>query len=668
MVNTRQVHLDYHCSEKISDIGTKFDREEFQETIKKANVNSINLFAKCHHSWSYYPSKIGKMHPHLKFDLLGEQIAACKEVGIKTYIYFTVGWSATDAENHPEWCVRNKDGSFLINGQKNEQDEDSIKRKLPNFYWKFLCVNTSYHNLIISQVEELCKLYEVDGFWFDIYQVHRLCYCRKCLASMKSLKIDIKDDLSVESFNAYQMKRHCKDLKNLIRKNIPKADVFFNGTTAIDSSANFRHRMYENNTIQDLEDLPTTWGGYDKLPLQAKYFINAGYSVTAMSGKFHTDWGEFGGFKHPDALKYEAASMIAYGVNCNFGDQLHPNCLIDSSTYENIAYAYDYVQQIESYGIGGKPFSVLGLWRSFDQDCDEGLSKILLEKHMDFDVVNFKEDWSFYRVIIFPTKSKLTEAEVNKAKSFIQKGGSVITLSKSLFNFIEKGVSKDFGIEYIDSPSFDCDYTLVKKELYPIFVKTPFLNYQPAIKVRAIGKSEVLADIYEPYFNRTLKHYCSHQKTPFKDIASGYPAVVKNGNCIFIAHAIDSMYNKYGSRIHRDLFYNCLNIFYENPFVKVDLPSSARINLLHQPKLSRYVLHLLYATPISRGVASVIEDTLTLRDIDVAFGFPEKIQSVHLIPDKLNLEIIELKANSKVTIPEFKTHAALVFNYNKFKP
>ena len=33
-----------------------------------------------------------------------------------------------------------------------------------------------------------------------------------------------------------------------------------------------------------------------------------------MSGKFHTEWGEFGGFKHADALKYEAAAMIASGV------------------------------------------------------------------------------------------------------------------------------------------------------------------------------------------------------------------------------------------------------------------------------------------------------------------------------------------------------------------
>ena len=63
--------------------------------------------------------------------------------------------------------------------------------------------------------------------------------------------------------------------------------------------------MYEHNTVQDLEDLPTTWGGYDKLPIQSKYFLKAGYPITAMSGKFHKAWGEFGGFKSRNALKYE---------------------------------------------------------------------------------------------------------------------------------------------------------------------------------------------------------------------------------------------------------------------------------------------------------------------------------------------------------------------------
>jgi len=39
-----------------------------------------------------------------------------------------------------------------------------------------------------------------------------------------------------------------------------------------------------------------------------------GMPLTGMSGKFHTVWGEFDGFKYTDALKYEAASMISFGA------------------------------------------------------------------------------------------------------------------------------------------------------------------------------------------------------------------------------------------------------------------------------------------------------------------------------------------------------------------
>ena len=663
MALTRQIHLDFHCSEHIKAIGESFDKKLFQKNLSKAKVNSINLFAKCHHSWSYYPTKIGQIHPHLNFDLLGAQIDACKEIGIKTNIYFTVGWSSNDAENHPEWCAKNSDGSFIINGDEHSKIRDQNENSLPNFYWKFMCINTGYNDLVISQVEELCERYNVDGFWFDIYQAHRLCYCDNCKISMESLGIDISETKLVESFNASQIKHHCSQLRALIHSKVKNAEVFFNGTTALEKGVNFRHLMYVNNTIQDLEDLPTTWGGYDKLPLQSKYFLNAGYSITAMSGKFHTDWGEFGGFKHPDALKFEVASMLSFGANCNIGDQLHPSGVVDESTYQNIGYAFNYLKQIEAYGVNAKPISGLGIWRSFVQECDEGLTKILLEKQIDFDVANFSKDLSEYEVLVFPSGSKLSQSDYLKVKGFIETGGSVIVLAESLLNFVEGFIATVFGVKYLGASNLDCDYTLIKKSLYPIFVKTPFLNYSPAIRVCAEGQTEVLAEIFEPYFSRTSKHYCSHQKTPFKEKKAEYPAVVKFRNCIFIAHELDSMYHRFGARIHRDLFVNCLKMLYKNPMIQVDLPSAARINLLHQKREKRFVLHLLYSTPIRRGIASVIEDFVPLNDIRVSFTLPKEINSVTLIPDQKELPIVKKQLTQFVTIPKFINHCALVFHY-----
>ena len=106
----RQIHLDFHTSEHIHGVGDSFDPDDFAQTLKDAHVNSINLFARCHHGMLYYDSRFPNKHPHCQIDLLRQQIEACKAVGIKTPIYVTAGWDEFVARNHPEWLERTKDG------------------------------------------------------------------------------------------------------------------------------------------------------------------------------------------------------------------------------------------------------------------------------------------------------------------------------------------------------------------------------------------------------------------------------------------------------------------------------------------------------------------------------------------------------------------------------
>lgn len=64
-MNFRQVHLDFHTSEKIPGIGSRFSKAQFQEALKTGHVNSITVFSKCHHGWAYHPSKANEIHPGL---------------------------------------------------------------------------------------------------------------------------------------------------------------------------------------------------------------------------------------------------------------------------------------------------------------------------------------------------------------------------------------------------------------------------------------------------------------------------------------------------------------------------------------------------------------------------------------------------------------------------
>jgi hypothetical protein len=71
-----------------------------------------------------------------------------------------------------------------------------------------------------------------------------------------------------------------------------------------------------------------------------------------MTGKFHYNSGEVGGYKVPDALLYECGAMLAHGAGCSIGDHLHPTAAIDRSTMTIIERAYAWIEAPEAWTVG----------------------------------------------------------------------------------------------------------------------------------------------------------------------------------------------------------------------------------------------------------------------------------------------------------------------------
>ena len=80
----RQVHLDFHTSGHIPGVGARFHKAQFQEMLRRGRVNSVTLFSKCHHGYSYHDTRVGERHPHLHCDLLPLQMEASHEIGVQT--------------------------------------------------------------------------------------------------------------------------------------------------------------------------------------------------------------------------------------------------------------------------------------------------------------------------------------------------------------------------------------------------------------------------------------------------------------------------------------------------------------------------------------------------------------------------------------------------------
>jgi len=657
---TRQVHLDFHTSEHIDGVGARFEKAQFQAALRAGNVNAINIFAKCHHSWSYYLTEVGNQHPHLDFDLLGAQIEACHEIGVRCPIYYTVGWSAHDAEIHPEWCSRDQAGKIITNGTVDPAAKPTDPRP---WGWQKLCAVATgpYHAHMMAQVEEICRRYPVDGMFFDIYN-DTACHCAACGERLGREGVDLNDQDAVARSQALAIKQHMREMRALIESHHPQATVFFNSATHVGNTALFKERLFDLNTQQELEDLPTTWGGYDKLPMEAKFHLGEGSRVLAMSGKFHKAWGEFGGFKAADAIKYEAAAMIANGAACNFGDQLHPAGEMDIETYRNIGEAYRYVEQIEAYGPGGVPVSKLGVWLTLKDTADWGVANMLLEMHADFVPVSGRNLADLTTVII-PSQPCLADADVAALTEWVEQGGCLILFEAGAMDAARTRLLFDIGADYVGPANFDCDYTVMTRPLSAEIVSTPFLNYTPGLRTK-ITTGEPLAMIREPYFSRTYAHFSSHANTPYRLEDSPHPAVIRRGNTVFFAHPLDQLYSAHGVRLHRELFKAVVDALNPAPVLAVrGLPSCGRVSLLRQAAQNRYVAHLLYSPALQRGDVKVIEDFLPVPDVLIAVRVPETVKAVRAIPSGEGLDFTLRDGAIEVAVPTFSMHTAIVLDY-----
>lgn len=653
----RQVHLDFHTSPLIDGIGSNFSKENFQEALKLGHLSSITVFAKCHHSQCYYPTKVGTMHPHLKFDLLGAEIDAAHEIGVKAPIYITAGWSAEDAKMHPEWLARNKDGSPSTRRfDESAGDNDPI----PNCCWLDLCLNDgSYCNHIYDLTREICDRYDnIDGLFYDICIHQEACYCDECVRGMKELGLDPENEEDAKKYLVMKRQDWMRKCREILYEKHPGTSIFFNSGGADP----YRPQFHCGSTHFELEDLPTAWGGYDKMPPTAKYFANSGKDYMGMTGKFHTEWGEFGGFKTGDALKFEISAMLTYGARCSVGDQMHPDGMMDLDTYRNIGVAYEYAEKIEEYCLDGVQTTKLGLYLSGNEDSDAGAEKLLLETQNDFDIV-YMDNFAPFEVVLFPDCVKLSAEAAKKLREYISGGGKVIFTGESL---IEDGnFLPDIGADYVGQSEFLQDYLCVNQGVSPGMVTSPMLMYSSATVIKN-RDAEVLSGVLYPYFDRTYGHYCSHRNTPYDRTNQPMPAAVKKGGIVYIAHKICKMYRDFGSVYHKRYFRNCLSLIYGETDKVLDVKmdySAGRVSMIKQANKKRFCLNLLYASPIKRNIIEVIEDLPPIYNIPVSIKTEERVVRVWSPVDGNDLPF-ELSCDGVFfTVPEIQCHRLIVIEY-----
>jgi hypothetical protein len=637
----RQIHLDFHTSPQIPALGAAFDRRRWQATLKRGHVNSITLFSKCHHGWSYHPTTVGKMHPHLGFDLLRAQFDACQEIDVATPVYLSAGIDNLAAHEHPEWREVDCEGRYA--GWAKAPIEAGFHK---------LCFNSPYLDYLCAQVSEAARLFPAAaGIFLDIISQGQCC-CRWCLETMERQGLDATREEDRRHCAQLALRRYYQATTDAAKAGNPEMPVFHNSGHV----APGRRDLLPFFSHLELESLPTGGWGYDHYPMSAKYVKGLGLDFLGMTGKFHTTWGEFGGYKHPNALRYECAAMLAYGSKCSVGDQLHPDGSLDESTYALIGAAYAEVEKKEPWCDQVESVADIGLLASAalrpghegEAAADVGAARILLEGQFLFDVLDAEMEFSRYKLLVLPDDVPVTPELKAKLDAYLAQGGKLFLSGASGVKADGSGFLFDVGGELQGPSPFQPDYVLPVPELRADFVGSPLVMYLPSQRIRATA-GESLGQVYDPYFNRSFRHFCSHQHAPPRPEPSGFDCGVRNGNLLYLAHPVFTLYRAYGAIACRQYVAKALRrLLGPAESLRCNLPSTGRVTLMEQPHAQRYVLHLLHATACNRGGAvelaggdliresksvEVIEELLPLAGVEVALRPPKPVTAVRLVPE-----------------------------------
>lgn len=672
----RQIHLDFHTSEAISGLGERFNKKAYQETLKRAEVDSVTTFATCHHGWSYYDTKIGQRHPGLSFDLLRAQFDACKEMDINVPIYLTAGVHNLAADEHPEWREVDPEGRFA--GWVRSNLEAGFKT---------LSFHSPYLDYLCEQVGEVLALFpEADGIFLDIINQTEDCSAWG-LRHMREAGLDPLKQEDRKQSRMDALLKYYRRSTEAVRSVDPRMPIFHNSGHV---TPGFRE-LFEYYSHLELESLPTGGWGYDHFPLSAKYAHKLDLDFIGMTGKFHTTWGEFGGYKHPNALKYECCAMLAYGARCSVGDQLHPSGELDATTYEIVGEAYREVARKESYVSGAVNVADVALLscesvrgeeafreRQRQPDSDIGANRVLLEEHILFDVIDPGMDFGRYKMIVLADEITVDERLRKKLDAYLADGGKLFLTGDSGID-PERGMLFDVGAEVGELSEFLPDYILPVEAMRSDFVNHPMVMYLKSRRVK-LTDGVSLGDVHDPWFNRQWDHFCSHQHAPARAERSGFACGSKKGDVLYLAHPVFTIYRSFGQVALRQIIGKALRMLLadDERLELSSFPSTGRVTLTQQTGERRYILHLLHANTINRGGASqlhggtlagrqgsfeVIEELLPIYEVGVSLRCDKTIREVRLEPEGVPVEFAQVKGQIRLTVPKMVCHQMVTFKY-----
>lgn len=636
----RQVHLDFHTSPHISGVAADFDATAFARRMREACVNSVTVFAKCHHGMSYYPTKLGEMHPHLGGrDLLGECIEALHREGIRAPVYTTVVWEERVADLYPQWRQMYANGRFAqVAASADMKTSQPGRWRFNNF------ADPDYQDYFEAHLAEILEDYPVDGFFIDIlFMDAGACFSETSMRKREKLGLTSDTARDNALFESAMQCEFAERFSHFIRGRAPKASVFYNSTNKayVSSGMGWRPRA-RRETHVELESLPSGFWGYHHYPRFARQLILWGQPWLGMTGRFQKMWGDFGGLKPQPALEYECFRAQAMGGGCSVGDQLHPRGVLDEGAYRLIGSVYAQVEAAESVYADTRPCPTVGVLLAAapgsDEDragkSEEGVVLMLEELKYDAALLDDEDPLESFAVVVLPDSTVITPVLRDRLRAYCDQGGKLILSFDAGLD-----AEGEWALDWLPVRIGGLDplypsYLRAHAEFLPDYAEDCRVVYSQGRTVKPGPGANHLAERIPPYFKRDDLRFCSHFQTPPDTTAEPGAAIIGNEGFIYFADPVFLDYRQSGNRHLREYFARALQVLGAKPLVGAGLP--AHVLAVPRRKDTDLILTLLNYLPTRKSHdIDVIEDALSFAGMEIALPGTSRIEVV--LPEDLAL-------------------------------
>ena len=679
----RRFSVDIHVPDWDPALLSRFDGEEFVETLARGGVQSHLQYTNSHVGLCLWKTELGKRHAAMKDrDFFGEVVAACRKRGIHPLAYFSLMHDNWAFEFHEDWRFHYADGS------------------VPMGRYGLVCLNSPYRDYVLACIGEICGGYDIDGMFFDMTFWPGVCCCQHCANRFQeehgqSLPrvVNWQDPIWRQFHKSRQdwLLEFAKTCTAAAKTSRP-------GITVNHQFSTIFHNWTLGVPLELTDACDYVGGDFYGGPIQHSLACKVYHGLTRHRPfEFHTSrtrtYSDHVTVKPMDEIRTESLVATLHSAALMIVDYINADGTLNREAHEFLGrlsaeravyepfFGGDLLADVAIY------FDKNSMYNPFENGVEVqklsavdscphrvttvGIARILQEAHIPFGVVtNISLDQlSRYRAVILPWVVEMTAEQAAVFRKFVADGGVLYASGPSsvdgLMTPTPQLLLEDvLGVRYTGLKNHSIFYltpedSAVKQAVWP---QDHVSHRGTQVQVEVLPGSEVLARITLPFVDPGLgrnigSRFAAIHSNPPALKPGNEPAIAQHsfgkGHAVWVACGIEG-----GEEwVDRQLVLSLVRRILPAPYrFEVETHPAVEMTLFHQPEKKRLLASLLN---LQRQLPQVpVPATIRVQPLP-----GQRVHRVRRLPQQMPVTFVDAKPYVEFQVEPFDTLAMFALDY-----